>query len=62
MTKEKIYHLVVSGDSLTGMNEVACGIKPSEGMVGYFEASKTTCGACKRTKIYKQFLEEEKRG
>jgi len=62
--KEQTYHLIKEGDSL-GLTPVkwACGIKPSEGMSGYFGFDGTlhriNCGVCKRTKLYKHLKRSE---
>jgi len=54
VTKHDTIHLVKDGDSMFGLNSVACGIKCTDGMVGHFDPSMVTCGACKRTKLFKE--------
>jgi hypothetical protein len=58
ITEKDVKHLVKSGDSLFGMQSIACGIKLTPGMVGYLEPDKVTCGVCKRTKLYKELIAE----
>ena len=56
--KNNTIHLVKDGDSLLA---VACGIKVRDGMEAHFEAGMVTCGACKKTKMYKELVEAERK-
>jgi len=62
--KEPTVHLVSQGDSL-GLTtiKVACGVKPAMKSEGYFGWDGTihriTCGACKKTKLYRELSKED---